>query len=82
VASRYVVEPVAQRTMGALTGNPVDLTTGRQLIPDEIDFSLPGLMPVEWSRFCASGLTVDSVLGLVRSSTNTARGIAAIPAPS
>ncbi|WAC00434.1 DUF6531 domain-containing protein [Pseudomonas putida] len=63
VASRYVVEPVAQRAMGALTGNPVDLTTGRKLIPDEIDFSLPGLMPIEWSRFYASDLTVDSVLG-------------------
>ncbi|WP_225923539.1 DUF6531 domain-containing protein, partial [Pseudomonas vlassakiae] len=33
------------------------------LIPDEIDFSLPGLMPIEWSRFYASDLTVDSVLG-------------------
>jgi hypothetical protein len=24
---------------------------------------LPGLMPIEWSRFYASDLTVDSVLG-------------------
>ncbi|WDY60294.1 RHS repeat-associated core domain-containing protein [Pseudomonas sp. PSKL.D1] len=46
-----------------LVGNPVDLTTGRKLIPDEIDFSLPGLMPIEWSRFYASDLTVNSVLG-------------------
>ena len=43
--------------------NPVDLTTDRKLIPDEIDFSLPGLMPIEWSRFYASDLTVDSMLG-------------------
>nr|WP_269806168.1 RHS repeat-associated core domain-containing protein [Pseudomonas asiatica] len=63
VASRYVVEPVARRAIGGLVGNPVDLTTGRKLIPDEIDFSLPGLMPIEWSRFYASDLTVDSVLG-------------------
>ena len=63
VASRYVVEPVAQRAMGALTGNPVDPTTGRKLIPDEIDFSLPGLMPFEWSRFYATDLSADSVLG-------------------
>ena len=63
VASRYVVEPVARRAIGGLVGNPVDLTTGRKLIPDEIDFSLPGLMPIEWSRFFASDLTVDSVLG-------------------
>lgn len=29
----------------------------------ETDFVLPGLMPIEWSRFYASDLTVDSVLG-------------------
>ncbi|WP_134723986.1 DUF6531 domain-containing protein, partial [Pseudomonas viridiflava] len=63
VASRYVVEPVARSAIGGLAGNPVDTTTGRKLIPDEIDFSLPGLMPIEWSRFYASDLTVDSVLG-------------------
>ena len=63
VASRYVVEPVAQRAIGGLVGNPVDLTTGRKVIPDELDFSLPGLMPIEWTRFYASDLTVDSVLG-------------------
>ena len=63
VASRFVVEPVVRRAIGGLIGNPVDLTTGRKLIPDEIDFSLPGLMPIEWSRFYASDLTVDSVLG-------------------
>ncbi|WP_422418950.1 RHS repeat-associated core domain-containing protein [Pseudomonas sp. GZD-222] len=63
VASRYVVEPVARKAIGGLVGNPVDLTTGRKLIPDEVDFSLPGLMPIEWSRFYASDLSVDSVLG-------------------
>ncbi|MET3052349.1 RHS repeat-associated core domain-containing protein [Pseudomonas alkylphenolica] len=63
VASRYVVEPVARKAIGGLVGNPVDLTTGRKLIPDEIDFSLPGLMPIEWSRFYASDLSVDSMLG-------------------
>jgi RHS repeat-associated protein len=63
VASRYVVGPAIDRAVGGLTGNPVDLTTGRKIIPDEIDFSLPGLMAIEWSRFYASDLTVDSVLG-------------------
>ena len=63
VATRYVVEPVARRAIGGLSGNPVDATTGRKLIPDEVDFSLPGLMPIEWSRFYASNLDVDSVLG-------------------
>lgn len=33
VASRYVVEPVARRAIGGLVGNPVDLPTGRKLIP-------------------------------------------------
>ncbi|MDF5776478.1 RHS repeat-associated core domain-containing protein [Pseudomonas syringae] len=63
VGSRYVVEPVMRSAIGGLSGNPVDTTTGRKLIPDEIDFSLPGLMPIEWSRFYASNLNVDSVLG-------------------
>ena len=63
VASRYVVGPAIEGAIGGLTGNPVDLTTGRKVIPDETDFSLPGLMPIEWSRFYASDLTVDSILG-------------------
>nr|WP_268796877.1 RHS repeat-associated core domain-containing protein [Pseudomonas sp. BSw22131] len=51
--------------MGGFIGNPVDLTTGRKLLLDsgETDFVLPGLMTIEWSRFYASDLTVDSVLG-------------------
>ncbi|MFJ3485590.1 RHS repeat-associated core domain-containing protein [Pseudomonas sp. NPDC090202] len=63
VASRYVIGPAIERAVGGLVGNPVDMTTGRKVIPDETDFSLPGLMPIEWSRFYASDLTVDSVLG-------------------
>ncbi|WP_373874220.1 DUF6531 domain-containing protein [Pseudomonas faucium] len=45
--------------MDGLVGNSIDLTTGRKLIPDEIDFSLPGLMPIGWSRFYASDLTIE-----------------------
>jgi len=63
VASRYVVGPAIERAVGGHAGNPVDLTTGRKFIPDEVDFSLPGLMPIEWSRFYASDLAVDSILG-------------------
>ncbi|MFH7391344.1 DUF6531 domain-containing protein, partial [Pseudomonas syringae group genomosp. 7] len=48
---------------GGLSVKPVDTTTGRKLIPDEIVFSMPGLLPFEWSRFYASNLNVDSVLG-------------------
>jgi RHS repeat-associated protein len=63
VASRYVVGPAIERAVGGLIGNPVDATTGRKVITDETDFSLPGLMPIQWSRFYASDLSVDSVLG-------------------
>ncbi|MEX6664250.1 RHS repeat-associated core domain-containing protein [Pseudomonas sp. W2-17] len=63
VPSRYVVGPAIEGAVGGLTGNPVDLTTGRKVIPDETDFSLPGLMPIEWSRFYASDLAVESLLG-------------------
>ena len=61
VASRVIIGPAIERAIGGLAGNPVDLTTGRKIIPDEVDFSLPGLMPIEWSRFYASDLSVDRV---------------------
>lgn len=60
---RFGVAPVAEKVLGGLHGNPVDTTTGRKLLIDEVDFSLPGLMPIEWSRFYASDLNVDSALG-------------------
>ncbi|GLU40021.1 hypothetical protein Pssp01_41140 [Pseudomonas sp. NBRC 100443] len=65
VASRYVLGPAIERAVGGLFGNPVDATTGRKLLTEagETDFSLPGLMPLQWSRFYASDLDVDSVLG-------------------
>ncbi|MCQ3018217.1 DUF6531 domain-containing protein [Pseudomonas tremae] len=60
---RFGVAPLAEKVLGGLHGNPVDSTTGRKLLIDESDFSLPGLMPIEWTRFYASDLNVDSVLG-------------------
>ncbi len=61
----YIIGPAVGKVLGGFIGNPVDLTTGRKLLLDsgETDFVLPGLMPIEWSRFYASDLTVDSVLG-------------------
>jgi YD repeat-containing protein len=38
-ASRYVVGPAIEGAIGGLTGNPVELTTRRKVIPDETDFS-------------------------------------------
>ncbi len=63
VASRYVAEPVARQVIGDLTGNPLDMTTDRKLLVNETDFVLPGMMPIEWPRFYASDLAIDSVLG-------------------
>ncbi|RMT21661.1 Rhs protein, partial [Pseudomonas syringae pv. spinaceae] len=60
---RFGVAPLAEKVLGGLHGNPVDTTTGRKLLIDESDFSLPGRMPLEWTRFYASDLNVDSVLG-------------------
>ncbi|WP_354675719.1 RHS repeat-associated core domain-containing protein [Pseudomonas syringae USA007] len=60
---RFGVAPLAEKVLGGLHGNPVDTTTGRKLLIDEFDFSLPGRMPLEWTRFYASDLNVDSVLG-------------------
>ncbi|MBA1188051.1 type IV secretion protein Rhs [Pseudomonas entomophila] len=62
-AGMYVIGPAIDRALGGFIGNPVDLSIGRKVLTDEIDFSLPGLMPLEWTRFYASDLTVDSVLG-------------------
>ncbi|MFJ4065893.1 RHS repeat-associated core domain-containing protein [Pseudomonas sp. NPDC089996] len=63
LAGRYLIGPVVERALGGLLGNPVDLVSGRKLLPDEADFSLPGLMPLNWTRFYASDLDVGSMLG-------------------
>ncbi|WP_313713603.1 RHS repeat-associated core domain-containing protein [Pseudomonas sp.] len=63
LAGRYLIGPAVERALGGLVGNPVDLTCGRKVLPDESDFSLPGLMPLSWTRFYASDLDVGSVLG-------------------
>ncbi|MBX6438855.1 DUF6531 domain-containing protein, partial [Pseudomonas syringae group genomosp. 3] len=62
---RFVAGPAINGVIGGFSGNPVDLTNGRKLLLEEgeTDFALPGLMPIEWSRFYASDLNVDSVLG-------------------
>ena len=39
VASRYVVGRAIEGAIDGLTGNPIELTTGRKVIPDETDFS-------------------------------------------
>ncbi|WP_165678467.1 RHS repeat-associated core domain-containing protein [Metapseudomonas otitidis] len=65
VAGRYMVGPAIERAIGGLFGNPVDAVSGRKLLLEdsETDFSLPGLMPITWSRFYASNLQHDGLLG-------------------
>lgn len=59
------VEYGGGKIVSALVGNPVDTTTGRKVLKpdDEIDFILPGYLPIVWSRFYASNLTYHSILG-------------------
>lgn len=59
------VEYGGGKIVSALVGNPVDTTTGRKVLKpeDEIDFILPGYLPIVWSRFYASNLTYNSILG-------------------
>lgn len=65
VAGRYVVGPAIGRAIGGLFGNPVDAVSGRKLLLEdgETDFSIPGLMPITWSRFYASDLHHEGLLG-------------------
>jgi RHS repeat-associated protein len=62
---RYVAAPVMTRVMGGLFGRPVDVATGRKLLlaQDEIDFVVPGPMPVVLSRFYSSGIAAAGALG-------------------
>ncbi|CAM3039601.1 hypothetical protein GCM10011247_04430 [Pseudomonas plecoglossicida] len=62
-AASFIIGPAVERALGGLLGNPVDLTCGRKVLTDEADFVIPGLMPIEWSRFYASDLDTGSVLG-------------------
>lgn len=53
------------KIVSALVGSPVDTTTGRKVLKpeDEIDFDLVGYLPLVWSRFYASNLDYESILG-------------------
>ncbi|EPV8303061.1 RHS repeat-associated core domain-containing protein [Escherichia coli] len=53
---------VSEVAMG-LFGNPVDVTTGQKILLPETDFTLPGRLPVTCSRFYASHLESEGLLG-------------------
>ncbi len=44
------------------TGHPVDVATG-ELFTSEIDFIIPGLIPIVWERFWISSSTQDAQFG-------------------
>ncbi|EDS4736994.1 RHS repeat protein [Salmonella enterica subsp. enterica serovar Oranienburg] len=53
----------SQAVISGLTGNPVDVTTGQKILLPETDFTLPGRLPVVCSRFYASHLEAEGLLG-------------------
>ena len=64
VVDRYIISPGISAITG-LIGNPVDAVNGRKVLlnSSETDFELPSHQPLQWSRFYASDLNADSVLG-------------------
>lgn len=50
-------------TVMGLFSNPVDVTTGQKILLPETDFTLPGRLPVTCSRFYASHLETEGLLG-------------------
>lgn len=61
----YVAEPVVRRVMGGLYGRPVEVATGRKVLlaQDEVDFVVPGPLPIVLARFYASDLALDASPG-------------------
>ncbi|HCD7553912.1 TPA: PAAR domain-containing protein [Citrobacter farmeri] len=49
--------------VAGLFSNPVDVTTGQKILLPETDFILPGRLPVTCSRFYASHLETEGLLG-------------------
>ncbi|WP_151636244.1 RHS repeat-associated core domain-containing protein [Noviherbaspirillum aerium] len=58
---RYVAAPA----LSGLIGHPVEITTGRKLLlpHDEIDFNLPGRLPLTGARFYGSDLQAEGMFG-------------------
>jgi len=65
LAGRYVIAPAVGRVFGGLFGEPVDMATGRKLLPAEreIDCVVASPIPVVVKRFYASNLTHEGSLG-------------------
>ena len=57
-ANAYAVGAVAEALSRAVSGspNPVHAATGAKVLggPEELDFVLPGMLPIQWQRFYSS----------------------------
>ncbi|EIQ5544582.1 RHS repeat-associated core domain-containing protein [Escherichia coli] len=62
IGGQLVGMGVSDAVMG-LFSNPVDVTTGQKILLPETDFTLPGRLPVTCSRFYASHLETEGLLG-------------------
>ncbi|MBR8460156.1 RHS repeat protein [Burkholderia dolosa] len=61
LARRYGVD----RALSGLLCESVDMVSGSKIcLPrNEVDFTLPGRLPMSWARFYSSALSVDGMLG-------------------
>lgn len=62
IGGQLVGMGVSDAVMG-LFSNPVDVTTGQKILLPETDFTLSGRLPVTCSRFYASHLETEGLLG-------------------
>lgn len=62
IGGEMVGMAISDTVMG-LFSNPVDVTTGQKILLPETDFTLPGRLPVTCSRFYASHLETEGLLG-------------------
>jgi len=62
LASRYRVG----RVLSGLLCESIDMVSGNKIcLPrNELDFSMPGRLPIEWARFYSSALATDGMLGI------------------
>ncbi|MBR8132149.1 DUF6531 domain-containing protein [Burkholderia ambifaria] len=62
LAGRHGVE----RALSGLLCESVDMVSGNKicLSRNEVDFRLPGRLPIHWARFYSSALSADGMLGL------------------
>ncbi|EKJ0899830.1 RHS repeat protein [Escherichia coli] len=62
IGGEMVGMAISDTVMG-LFSNPVDVTTGQKILLPETDFTLPGRLPVTCSRFYASHMETEGLLG-------------------